>query len=181
MADAFGLNDDVWLRHCNPWSVYTRYSALPLLLAAIWSRRVLGGAAVIPIGIAVLWIWLNPRLFPRPRSTRHWASKAVFGERIYLQRNRRPLPDIHRSAVLNVTKCLAGLGFFAAVWGTMAYSLSWAAGGTLVTIISKTWFLDRMVWLYEDMKHECAEFQSWEYGPTLEGSSDGPSEADGAD
>lgn len=178
MADAFGLDDDTWMRHCNPWSVYTRYSALPVLLAAIWSRRVLGGAAAIPIGIAVLWIWLNPRLFAAPRSTRNWASKAVFGERVYLQRNDRPLPDIHRSAVLTVTKSLAGVGFFAALWGTLVYSLPIAVGGTVVAMISKTWFLDRMVWLYEDTKHDCAEFQSWEYGPSPDVSSADASEAD---
>ena len=38
---------------------------------------------------------VNPLLFPTPRSTRNWASKGVFGERIWADRNTVELPDRH--------------------------------------------------------------------------------------
>ncbi len=29
IADLFSLNDEAWLRHANPWSVFTRFTAHP--------------------------------------------------------------------------------------------------------------------------------------------------------
>ena len=34
----FGMTDEVWRRHANPWSVWTRYLAGPILILAVWSR-----------------------------------------------------------------------------------------------------------------------------------------------
>ena len=70
LAKAFQMSDQVWQRHTNPWSGWTRYTALPLLVAALWSRLWLGWWALLPTLGAVLWTWLNPRIFPRPLSTR---------------------------------------------------------------------------------------------------------------
>ncbi len=42
IAHAFQMTDAVWQRHTNPWSVWTRYASLPLLIVAIWSRVWLG-------------------------------------------------------------------------------------------------------------------------------------------
>lgn len=60
LADLFQMTDDVWARHANPWSGWTRYSGLPLLILAIWSRVWWGWGAIAPILLVVLWIWLNP-------------------------------------------------------------------------------------------------------------------------
>lgn len=32
VARLFGLRGESWMRHANPWSVWTRFSVLPLLL-----------------------------------------------------------------------------------------------------------------------------------------------------
>jgi hypothetical protein len=41
---------------------------------------------------------------------------------------------------------------------------SWLAIlGVVITILGKTWFLDRMVWLYQDLCAENSEYQSWLY------------------
>ncbi|MBX9255391.1 hypothetical protein H1Q63_15855 [Desmonostoc muscorum CCALA 125] len=48
----------------------------------VWSRVWLGWWSLIPVTIAVLWMWLNPRIFPKPQSTYHWISKGVLGERV---------------------------------------------------------------------------------------------------
>ncbi len=63
----FAMNDEVWARHANPWSVWTRFTILPLLVAAIWSRQWIGWWAALPSVALVIWTWLNPRLFPSPR------------------------------------------------------------------------------------------------------------------
>jgi len=40
---AMAMNDRVWLRHANPWSVWTRIvTPLPMLIAAMFSRQWLG-------------------------------------------------------------------------------------------------------------------------------------------
>ena len=38
IAKLFHMTDEVWQRHRNPWSVWTRYLGLPLLVDAIWNR-----------------------------------------------------------------------------------------------------------------------------------------------
>ncbi|WP_275670274.1 MULTISPECIES: DUF6653 family protein [Okeania] len=35
--------------------------------------------------------------------------------------------------------------------------------GVVLVLLSKMWFLDRMVWLYEEMKDANSEYQSWLY------------------
>nr|WP_238997445.1 DUF6653 family protein [Mycolicibacterium sp. CBMA 361] len=32
------MTDAAWRRHANPWSVWTRFAAIPLMMLAIWSR-----------------------------------------------------------------------------------------------------------------------------------------------
>ena len=97
IARAFALDDVTWLRHGNPWSVILRFTVLPILVLAFWSRLWLGWWAVIPIALSLLWIWFNPRIFPVPRSLDHWTSKAVLGERVWLDRDIVPGPDHHRT------------------------------------------------------------------------------------
>ena len=36
------LSDETWRRHANPWSVWTRYAAFPLLVVAVWSYHAIG-------------------------------------------------------------------------------------------------------------------------------------------
>ena len=37
-AKCVGMTNEAWQRHANPWSVYTRFAAIPAGLLAIWSR-----------------------------------------------------------------------------------------------------------------------------------------------
>jgi hypothetical protein len=48
------------------------------------------------VAATALWIWLNPRVFPGPRLTDNWASKAALGERVWPNRGRLPAPPHHR-------------------------------------------------------------------------------------
>ena len=54
VAKAFGLTDEVWQRHANPWSVYTRIPIPALLALAVWSRTWIGRWSLLPIGVVGL-------------------------------------------------------------------------------------------------------------------------------
>lgn len=161
IADFFHMTDDVWARHANPWSVWTRYMALPLLIVAIWSRVWLGWGSLMPIAIVLLWIWLNPRVFPRPRTTHHWASKAVFGERVWMGRKQIPIPKHHQPTIA-FTNTVNAVGFAICLWGLITLATWPTLLGLSWVILGKTWFLDRMVWLYEEMK-EHPQYAQWLY------------------
>lgn len=148
---AMKMDDATWERHANPWSVWTRLlTTMPLASAALWSRTLLGWYSLIPIAIAVFWAWLNPRAFPAPRTTDNWASKGVFGEKIFLERRNSDVPSHHIAAA----RMLAMLGIACLlVWLFGVYALhGWATiTGAAGVVVSKAWFVDRMVWVYEDM------------------------------
>jgi hypothetical protein len=87
IAAAFGLRGENWMRHANPVSVWTRFAVLPLLAVSIWSRVWIGWWALVPFVFSLVFMVVNPLLFPRPRSTKNWASKGVLGERIWANRD----------------------------------------------------------------------------------------------
>lgn len=149
-----------WERHANPLSVYTRYSGLPLLAIGVWSRVWLGWWCLVPIAAAIAWIWINPRLFPKPESTDNWASKSVLGERVWLNRKKIPIPAGHRRAALLLSLC-NGAGSLVTAYGLAFIDARLAIAGIILVIVAKTWFLDRMVWLFEDMARERPEYAGW--------------------
>lgn len=161
LANIFSMTDAVWKRHANPWSVWTRYLTLPLLVVIIWSRLWLGYWCLIPLAIALIWMWINPRCFPAPKTTQSWPSKAVLGERVWLNRKNIPLPQ-HHSFMPNALAVIAGIGKIPLIYGLYTYDLAMTLWGLFFVNVFKSWFLDRMVWLYEDMKHH-EEYSSWEY------------------
>lgn len=162
IAAAFGMDDETWARHSNPWSVWTRNTVLPTLVLAVWSRAWLGRWALVPVALAVFWMWLNPRLFARPASTRSWASKAVLGERVWLNRGSIPVPEHHRR-VPHLLNAFALSGVPLVVWGLAALRIWPLLLGCLAIFAGKLWFLDRMVWLYEDMKDDDPRYRAWLY------------------
>jgi len=161
IASAFHLNDENWMRHANPASVWTRFTVLPLLILAFWSRAWLGWWALIPIALAVAWTFLNPLVFPRARTTTNWASKGVLGERVWASRDNVPVPEHHRRAP-NILNALAGIGMILVIWGVIAFSIWPTVTGTVIAVMFKVWYVDRMVWLFEDMKH-LPEYAKWLY------------------
>jgi len=96
IARLFAMSDAVWARHASPWSVWTRTATLPVLLLAVWSRAWIGWWALLPVAAVLVWAWLNPRLFPPPRTTDTWAARATFGERLWIARREVPVPPRHR-------------------------------------------------------------------------------------
>ena len=162
VTSLFGLNDETWIRHSNKWSVWTRLLILPLLAIAIWSRVWIGWYSLLFVVILLFWTWINPRFFRKPKTTKHWASKAVFGERVWLKTKELPIPKHHKSAIA-VLNTVTGLGLPFLAWGLYALHVWSIILGLTLVILGKMWFLDRMVWVYEDMKNKSKKYLSWEY------------------
>lgn len=163
ISKLFNLTDENWMKHANPWSVWTRYSVLPVIVFAFWSRVWIGWWCLVPGLLSLLWMFFNPLVFPKPQSTKNWASKAVLGERVYLNRDQVPIPEIHRSPLNNILNGISSVGMLLAIWATVVFSVWGAVLGVALAYMGKSWFLDRMVWLYEDMKEVNEEYKSWEY------------------
>ncbi|MEM6502200.1 MAG: DUF6653 family protein [Cyanobacteria bacterium P01_C01_bin.89] len=162
LANVFHMTDRVWEHHANPWSVWTRYTGLPLIAIALWSRVWLGWLAIAPIAAVILWIWLNPRIFPKPATTKHWASKAVLGERVWLNQKQIPIPR-HHQPLIRFTNAVSAIGAAIALGGIITLSVWATILGTSWVILGKTWFMDRMVWLYDEMKDRDFTYRSWLY------------------
>ena len=156
------MTDEVWSRHVNPWSVWTRYPCLPLLALAVWSRVWIGAWAWAPAVAVLVWIWLNPRVFRKPATTDGWASRAVLGERVWLNRSVIPVPG-HHSPIINVLNTISAAGALLCIAGLVVLHPWMTVSGIVVTIICKSWFLDRMVWLYSEMMTDNERYRSWLY------------------
>lgn len=151
IASAFGLDDTGWARHANPWSGWTRILTTgPLLIAAVWSRAWLGYWSLVPIAVALWWIWFNPRAFGPAKDDHAWITKCVLGERFWSNRREVPVPERHRRIphVLNIVS-LTGVPFL--IWGLAAFAPWPTALGAVIITGAKLWYIDRMAILYDDM------------------------------
>ena len=163
ISKLFRLTDENWMKHANPISVWTRYSVLPVIVLAFWSRRWIGWWCLIPGGISILWMFFNPILFKRPNSTKNWASKSVLGERVFLNRDKIDIPEIHKTPLYAILNGVASVGMGLAIWSIVYYSVWGAVLGVSLAYLGKSWYLDRMVWLYESVKADHDEYKKWEY------------------
>lgn len=161
IARWFRLDDAGWARHVNPWSVWTRVVTGPLLILAVWSHAWFGWWALAPVALLIVWTWINPRAFARPTSTASWASRATFGERLWLDRDRVAVPRRHR-VLPHVLNAVAGTGGLLAIGGALTAAAWPALFGTTLMLLGKLWFCDRMVWLWEDMKDTDPRYGDWQ-------------------
>ena len=154
------MDDAAWDRHANPWSGWTRIPILPLLALSFWSRVWIDWWCLVPFLVLVVWTFWNPRAFARPASTDNWMSKVTFGERVWLNADACPIPD-HHARMASYLGVLAGIGLVPLIWGLWVLN-SWAVMlGLVVTVVGKLWQMDRMVWIYEDMKDQVPEYAAW--------------------
>jgi len=161
ISPIFKLDEETWMRHANPWSGWTRFSVLPILIIAFWSRVWLGWWSLIPITISFLWGYVNPRIFSKPKSTNNWISKVVLGERVWLNRDKIPVTEHHR-LLPNILSIIVGVGVIFIIWGVYKLEICPVLLGYILANLGKLWFMDRMVWLYEDMKN-LPEYRDWLY------------------
>jgi len=163
LAKLFGLEGDGWMRHANPASVWTRFTVVSLVALAIWSRDWIGAWSLIGVGLAIVWMFVNPLLFKAPKSTRNWASRAVLGERIWVDRNKVDLPEQFRSPAAPLIAnglSLVGMGILA--FGLVDLNLLATVTGILITHTGKAWFMDRISLLFVEMKDR-EEYAAWDF------------------
>ena len=161
IARVFHLTGDNWMKHTNPWSVATRYSVLPIIVVSFWSRIWIGWLCVIPAALSLTWMFVNPLVFKKPRSTKNWASLSVLGERVWQNRKNIAVPERHL-IMPQICNLISSLGMLLAI-AAIIWLLPWPAVlGVALAYLGKSWYLDRMVWLFEDMKH-VPEYAAWLY------------------
>ena len=173
MIKAFGLTDEGWQRHANPWSVYTRIPIPALLALAVWSRKWIGRRSVLPIVAVCVWAAVNPRAFPPPRSTDRWASQSVLGERLWTASRKQGTPTRRALAPIVLTG-INTAGMAVLVRGLIILDPWMTATGLAVHMAGKNWFLDRMVWHYEDATRDQAAASASDGSPAAAGASAAP-------
>lgn len=160
VARAMAMDEAAWERHANPWSGWSRVAIAPVVVAAIWARVWIGWWCLLPIALAVAWVWANPRAFAPPAHSRAWMSRAVLGERVFLARGRVAIPT-HHLWWANALSLIAALGLGPLVWGLWALEIWPTLLGLGLAMGAKFWFLDRMVWLYADMAARHPPYAAW--------------------
>lgn len=78
---ALNLEGDIWLKHTNPWSIWTKFAMLLFLIIAFLFRVWIGWYCLIPIILLVIWIEVNPCFKASPYSciysnyfANHWRN-----------------------------------------------------------------------------------------------------------
>jgi hypothetical protein len=163
VAKLFGLEGENWVRHANPWSVWTRFAVLPLIALSIWSRDWIGWWCLVPVALSLAFMMVNPLLFPKPRSTRHWTSKSVFGERVWSERTAVPVPAQFTTGPLTATYVFQAAGAALLAFGLVRLDVTDTVAGILILQVAKAWYLDRQVLLFEEMKARHSPYAAWEY------------------
>lgn len=153
IAKTFNLEGDNWLKHANPWSIWTRFATLPFLILAIWSRVWIGWYSLIPITLLIIWLIINPTLFKKPKNLDNWGSKSVLGEKYWSERKTNLVPKQHYSliTILTVLQTIGGITLIIGLW---KLDLSLTIIGSVLVYMAKMWFLDRMVWIFKDMQNK---------------------------
>ncbi len=84
------------------------------------------------------------------------------GERVWLNRKKVPVPE-HHKMFPNILSLVASIGMVFCIYGVARLHVWAAVFGIALTYMGKSWFLDRMVWLYEDTKETHPEYREWLY------------------
>ncbi len=145
------LTNLIWKKYANPWSVWVRFIILPLLIMAAWSRVWIAEWSLVLISLTIIWIWFNPRVFQNKQTDNLWTMQAILGERIWLNRKNIYVPEQH-FFVIYALQLFVMLSFFSSVVGVIILNIWLTVMSLVLTCMSMCWFLDRMVWLYNDDK-----------------------------
>ena len=62
----------------------------------------------------------------------------------------------------NTTTAIAGIGSIILIYGFIVLQIWPTLLGGAIAFLGKMWFVDRMVWLFDDMKAQ-APFRDWLY------------------
>lgn len=152
IAQSFRMSDEAWKRHANPWSVWTRFAAIPAMLLAIWSRTWLGWWCLVPIAVVVAWLWINPHAFPAIERPTSWAARGIYGEKLWLH-HRDLVPAAHK-AVLRLLIVTGTAGFALLIWGLIALDIWPTVFGATLIVMGQLWRIDRFGLLYDEIERK---------------------------
>jgi len=141
------MSDEMWKRHANPWSVWTRFAAIPAFMLAVWSRIWIGWWSLIPIIVVVIWLYLNVLVLPPIDTPRNWASKGIYGEKLWLGK-RAELPK-HYDVIQKWLIVLGVVGMILIAAGLYRLHFWISLLGAVVLILGQLWRIDRFSTLYE--------------------------------
>lgn len=147
LVRAVDLSDETWQRHANPWSVWTRFAAIPALILAVWSRTWIGWWAVVPLAGVALWLWANPRAFAPVEVPRSWAARGIFGERLWLREPDRVPSDLRRILRVLILPGLLGVALLA--WGLLWLELWPTLAGAGLVVAAQLWRIDCLGRFYQ--------------------------------
>lgn len=145
-----GMTDELWLRHANPWSVWTRIACVPAFALATWSRDWIGAFSLIPVALVVVFLWLNTRIFGPATDLDRWETRAILGEKIWLNRRRVPISQTQqRATALALTGSVAGIlpAGLGLIWLDVGLTLL----GVVVIVCGQIWFLTLLARLYDEV------------------------------
>lgn len=149
VAAAHGMTDEAWRRHANPWSVWTRFAAIPAFELSVWAREWIGWWCLAPVAAVLVWLFvLNVRLFG-PVEPVTWAARGIYGEQLHVEGR---LPAAHRT----VLRLLMAAGLLSSVfigWGLVALDLWPLAFGTTLLVGAQLWRIDRYSLHYDHHRH----------------------------
>ncbi|MBB4915340.1 DUF6653 family protein [Streptosporangium saharense] len=149
-ANMAGMTEEAWKRHANPWSVWTRFAAIPLAILAIWSRVWIGWWSLAPLALVVLWLWANPHAFPPIARPTAWSSRGIYGERLWLKdRSHMPAGFAVAQRIWTVG-ALAGVSLLA--WGLITLQIWPTAFGTTLIVYGQLWRIDRLGIFYNQTR-----------------------------
>lgn len=132
------LSDKTWERHANPWSGWTRVLSMPALAVRLYFHN------LWVLGAVLIWLIINPMVFPKPKTVDNWMSKGVLGEKLYFQDGRKLKKDL--PTLLNIINVPVFMAFLYFSWQQAVIPMILAG---LLTMVVKFWFIDRMVALVE--------------------------------
>ena len=147
VARAFAMTDEAWRRHANPWSVWTRFAAIPPLVLGVWSRAWIGWWCLVPVGLVAVWLWINPRVFAPVDEPRSWAERGIHGERLWVKEG---LKDPEHRAVMRLHTAVGLIGLAMLVYGLIALSVWPAVCGPALIVLCQLWRIDRYTRLFDE-------------------------------
>lgn len=148
-ARAAGMSDEAWRRHANPWSVWTRFAAIPLMMLAIWSRVWIGWWALVPVGVVIAWLWWNPHAFAPVGKPVAWSSRGIYGERLWM-RDRSQMPAGF-AVVQRIWVAGAVTGVVLLTWGLGALLIWPTVFGAVLVVYGQLWRIDRLGIFYDEV------------------------------
>jgi hypothetical protein len=87
-------------------------------------------------------------------------SKGVMGERVWLNRGTISVPEYHRT-VPKILSAVAAIGMIFVFRGVLRFEPWPTLFGIMMGYLGKLWFVDRMVWLWNDMQEAAPEYRNW--------------------